>query len=103
MLIDRASDELRWIDLDVKMAVVSLNWHHRSMIKDMEELYRTKEEVEGVEFEPAEVDEWVCSYDVNRFIMFYNDILDQLRVGPPFTHFQVQVLNSLGVCPSQLT
>ena len=35
--------------------------------------------------------------------MFYGDILDQLRVGPPFTHFQVQVLNSLIMCLSQLT
>ena len=59
-----------------------------------------KEEVDGVEFEPAKADDWVCSYDVGRFIMFYDDILDQLRVRPPFTHFQVSILNLLGVCPS---
>ena len=62
-----------------------------------------KEEVDGVEFEPAEADEHACNYDVACFIMFYGNILNQLRVGPPFIHFQVQVLNSLGVCPSQLT
>ena len=48
-----------------------------------------KEKVDGVEFEPTEVNEWVYSYDVAYFIMFYGDILDQLRVGPLFTHFQV--------------
>ena len=83
--------------------MTSLNWRHRGMIKDMEESYRTKEEVDGVEFELAKADEQVCSYDVAHFIMFYGDILDQLKVSPPFTYFQVQVLNLLGMCPSQLT
>ena len=53
----------------------------------MEESYRTKEEVDGVKFEPIEADERVCSYDVAHFIMFCGDILDQLRVDPLFTHF----------------
>ena len=59
--------------------------------------------MDRVEFEPVEFDEWVCSYDVNCFDMFYGDIFNQLGVGPLFTHFQVSVLNLLSVCPSQLT
>ena len=82
LLIDGAPDDLWWIHPDVKMAMTSLNWRHRGMIKDMEESYQTKEEVEGIEFEPVEADERVCSYDVAHFIMFYDDILDQLRVSP---------------------
>ena len=62
-----------------------------------------KEEVDSMEFEPVEVDKSVCSYDVGHFVMFYGDILEQLRVRPPFTHFQVFILNSLSVCLSQLT
>ena len=73
------------------------------MIKDMEQAHETKEEVDRVEFELVEADERVCGYNVSRFIMFYGDILDQLRVELPFTHFQVGVLNSLDVSPSQLT
>ena len=59
-----------------------------------------KEEVKGMEFKPVEVDEWTCSYNTGRFIMFYGDIINQLRISPPFTHFQVSVLNSLDVHPS---
>ena len=103
LLIDGAPDDLRWIHPDVKMTTASLTWRHREMIKDMEQAYRKKEEVDGVELEPVEADERACSYDVERFVMFYGDILEQLRVGPPFTHFQVAILNSLGVCPTQLT
>ena len=62
-----------------------------------------KEEVNGVELEHFESNEQACSYDVEHFIMFYGNILNQLRVGPPFTHFQVSILNSFDVCPSQLT
>ena len=47
------------------------------MIKDMEQAYWMKEEVNKVKFEPLEVDEWACNYDVSRFIMFYGDIVDQ--------------------------
>ena len=65
------------------MAMASLNWRHQGMIRDVEESYRTKEEVNGIEFEPAKVDEWVCSYDVAHFIMFYGDIFYQLKVGRP--------------------
>ena len=85
------------------MATASHTWRHRGMIKDMQQAYWMKEEVDEVEFEPTEMVEWVCSYDVGRFIMFYGDILDQLKVRPPFTHFQVSILNLLGMCPSQLT
>ena len=80
------------------MAIASLTWHHREMIKDLEQAYRAKEEVDGVEFELVEADKWACSYDVDHFIMFYDNILEQLRVGSPFTHFQVSILNSLDVC-----
>ena len=59
-----------------------------------------KEEADGMEFKTNKVDEWACSYDVSYFIMFYDDILEELRVRLPFTHFQVFILNSLGVCPS---
>ena len=103
LLIDGAPDDLRWIHPDVKMANASLTWRHREMIKDMEQAYRAKEEVDGVEFKPVEADEQSCSYNTDRFVMFYDDILEQLRVGLPFTHFQVSVLNSLGMCPTQLT
>ena len=70
------------------------------MIKDLEQTYWAKEEVDGVEFEPVEADKWACSYDVSRFIMFYADILEQLRVGLPFMHFQASILNLLSVCPT---
>ena len=73
------------------------------MLKDLEQAYWMKEEVDIVEFEPIEADERACTYDVSCFMMFYDDFLDQLRVRPPFTHFQVSVLNSLSICPSQLT
>ena len=85
------------------MATVSHTWRHPGMIKDLEQAYRAKEEFDGVEFELVEADEWAFSYDVNHFVMFHGDILDQLRVGSSFTHFQAFILNSLGVCPSQLT
>ena len=103
LLIDGAPDDLRWIHPDVKMTAASLTWRHGEMIKDMEQAYRTKEGVTGVEFEPVEADERACSYDTERFVMFYGDVLQQLRVGPPFTHFQAALLDSLGVCPTQLT
>ena len=82
---------------------MSHTWRHWSMIKDLEQAYWMKKEVNNVEFKPAEADEWTCSYDVGCFIMFYGDILDQLRFGSCFTHFQANVLNSLGVCPFQQT
>ena len=80
LLIDGAPDDLRWIHLDVKMVNALLTWRHREMIKEMEQAYRAKEEVDGVEFEPVEADEWACSYNTDRFVMFYSDILEQLRV-----------------------
>ena len=42
------------------------------MIKDLEQAYRTKEEVDGVQFEAHK---WACSYDVDHFVMFYGNIL----------------------------
>ena len=71
----------------MKMAMVSHTWCHRGMIKDLEQAYWMKEEVNSVKFEPFKVDKQACNYDVGCFIMFYGDILDQLRVSPPFTHF----------------
>ena len=56
-----------------------------------------------MEFEPVKANEWACSYDINHFIIFYSDIVNQLRISPPFTHFQASVLNSLSVCLTQLT
>ena len=60
----------------MKMVTTSHTWRHRGMIKDLEQAYWTKEEVDGVEFEPVEANEQASSYDVGRFIMFYGDILD---------------------------
>ena len=57
------------------------------MIKDLEQAYWMKEKVDGVEFEPVEANKRVCSYDVDCFVMFYGNILEQLRMGLPFTHF----------------
>ena len=73
------------------------------MIKDLEQAYQMKEKVNGVEFELVEANKWACSYDVGWFVMFYGDILNQLRISPPFTYFQVNVLNFLGMCSAQLT
>ena len=73
------------------------------MTKNLEQAYQMKEEVDGVEFELVKADEWVCSYNVGHFVIFYSDILNYLRIGPPFTHFQVSVLSLLGVCQAQLT
>ena len=90
LLIDGAPDDLRWIHPDVKMTAASLTWRHREMIKDMEQSYRTKEAVTGVEFEPVEADERACSYDTDRFVMFYGDILKQLRVRPLLLIFKLR-------------
>ena len=87
----------------MKIATASHTWCHQGMTKDLEQDYRMKEEVDSVEFEPVKADEQACSYDIGHFIIFYGDILNQLRVRPPFTHFQVNVLNLLGMCLSQLT
>ena len=70
------------------------------MIKDLEQAYWSKEKVDGVEFEPVKADKRACSYYIGCFVMFYDDILEQLRVGPLFTHFQASILNSFGMCPS---
>ena len=70
LLIDGALDDLQWIHPNVKMTKTSHNWRHRGMIKDMEQAYWTKEEVDGVEFEPVKAIKRVYSYDVGLFIMF---------------------------------
>ena len=59
--------------------------------------------MERIDFEPMKLDERVCSYDTGRFIMFYEDIMVKLWMGPLFSMFQADVLNTVGVCPSQLT
>ena len=79
---------------------MSYIWHNKDMIKEMEQAYRAKEKVEGVEFEHIEANERACSYDIGWFVMFYGDIFDQLRIDPPFTHFQAGILNLLGMCPT---
>ena len=56
--------------------MTSHTWRNKGMIKDLEQAYQTKEEVEGMKFEPIEADEWACSYDIGWFIMFYGDILN---------------------------
>ena len=76
LLIDGALDDLWWIYSDVKMVTTSLTWHHRSMIKDLEQAYRAKEEVDWVEFEPVKADKQACSYDVDHFVIFYGNILE---------------------------
>ena len=59
--------------------------------------------MEGIDFKPVELDEQACSYDTDRFIIFYGDIMVKLWIGPPFSLFQVDILNAVRVCPSQLT
>ena len=56
-----------------------------------------------MEFKPVEANEQACSYDVDCFVMFYGNILEQLMVGPRFMNFQASILNLLGLCPTQLT
>ena len=99
LLIDRAPDDLQWIYLNVKMATASHIWHNKDMIKDLEQAYRAKEKVKGVEFEPIEANERACNYDIGWFVMFYGDIFDQLSIDPPFTYFQASILNWLSLCP----
>ena len=92
-----ALNELKWIDMELKMKIASNDCHNRDMIEELERAYRTSEEVEGIKFHLVKEDEQPCDYDTNKFIIFYNDIIDRLRIGPPFTFFQVEVLNALGV------
>ena len=56
-----------------------------------------------MKFNPIEANEQAYSYDTGQFIVFYGDIIDQLRIDQPFTCFQIGVLYSLNVCPTQLT
>ena len=59
--------------------------------------------VDDINFVPTEVDKRPCSYNTNRFMVFYGDIIAKLWISLPFTYFQVDVLNTVDVCPSQLT
>ena len=83
--------------------MVSSNWWSEDIIWELEQVYQSSEGVKGIEFRPIEVDKQSCNYDIGRFIMFYGDIIDRLRIGPPFTHFQVELLKVINICPSQLT
>ena len=71
----------------MKIMMTSLDWHNKEVVKELEKFYRTKKKVSGLEFELLEIDEWSCSYDTNRFIIFYSDIIVQLQISLPFTHF----------------
>ena len=72
-------------------------------IKELESSYWKNEDVKGIVFEPVKLDERACSYNTNKFVIFYGDILAKLRIDPLFTFFQVDVLNMISICPSQLT
>ena len=54
LLIDGAPNGFQWIHPNVKMAMASHTWCNRGMIKDLEQAYWMKEEVDGMEFEPVE-------------------------------------------------
>ena len=103
LLIDEAPNDLRWVHLDVKMAIASITWHNKDTIRDLEWTYQTNKGVEGLEFQLVKADKWACSYNTSRFVIFYGDIIDGLRINMHFTHFQVDVLNSINVCLSQFT
>ena len=49
-LVDEALDDLRWIHLDIKMTIISFEWCNKDTIKELEQVYRTNEEVQGLEF-----------------------------------------------------
>ena len=61
------------------------------------------EDVEGIIFKLVKLDKHPYSYDTNRFMIFYKYILVKLWIGPPFTFFQVDLLNRMDICLSQLT
>ena len=79
------------------MSMASLNWHNKDIIRELEQVYQMNEEIEGLRFHLIRSNEQLCSYDMNQFIMFWSDIIDQLRMSPPFTNFQVNVLNLINV------
>ena len=102
-MVEGGPNDLGWVHPEVKMATASLHWCNSENIKELETHFRTEEEMEGIDFEPVELDERVYNYDTGRFIMFYGDIMVKLWIDPPFSMFQANVLNAVGVCPSQLT
>ena len=102
-LLEVALNDLRWIHLDVKIIVASNKWCNKAIIEDLEQSYRKGEAIDYITFKLAQVDEQPCCYDMNKFMMFYGDIIARLRISPPFTFFEVDALNTNGVCPSQLT
>ena len=102
-LLDAALNDLRWLHLDVKMTMASNKWRNEAIIKDLRQTYHKKKAIDGIEFPSIKVDEWPCSYNINKFVIFNEDIITKSLIGPPFTFFQVNVLSTISVYPSQLT
>ena len=47
-------------------------------MKELENYYQVKKDVERIDFEPVKLDERPCSYNMGKFIMFYEDVLVKL-------------------------
>ena len=56
LLIDKAPDDLRWIYFDVKIVTTSHIWHNKNIIRDLEQVYQTIEEIDVLEFQLVEAD-----------------------------------------------
>ena len=69
---------MRWIHLDVKVTIAFSDWQEATIIKDLESSYQKNEDVQGIVFKPSKLDKWACSYDTNRFMIFYKDIIAKL-------------------------
>ena len=67
----------------MKLTMASTDLHNKKVLKTLEQSYQTKEEVTRLEFELVDVDEQQCSYDMNRFIIFYGDIVAWLKIDHP--------------------
>ena len=77
-LIDGAPNDLRWIHPNVKMITTSFDCRNPITIKDLKSSNLINEDVEGIIFKPVELDERPYSYEINRFMIFYKDILAKL-------------------------
>ena len=55
-IVEGGPDDLRWVHPEVKMATVSLHWHDPENIKELKTHFQTEEEMEGIDFEPVELD-----------------------------------------------
>ena len=40
------------------------------------------EDIDDIDFKLIKADEWPCSYDTNRFMIFYDDIIAKLWINP---------------------